>query len=209
MASLTQWTWVWANSGRQWRIGKPSVQQFMELQSQTCLVTQQQQGITIYTLNISWSRVNIELVHIKCRNINSHSSLISCSVVSDFWRPYRLKPTRLLCPWNSPGKNAGWVAIPFSKGSSQPRDWTWVSCIAGRFFMVWATRKPHSSLTHPHSSLFSVGICITSVYTDTPQDNVAIFIQRWLVKYTQIFAISDLHSFLKNLIFHWYNFPSV
>ena len=28
----------------------------------------------------------------------------------------------------------GWVAIPFSKGSSQPRDQTQVSCIAGRFF---------------------------------------------------------------------------
>ena len=27
-----------------------------------------------------------------------------------------------------------WVAIPFSRGSSQPRDWVWVSCIAGRFF---------------------------------------------------------------------------
>ena len=29
-----------------------------------------------------------------------------------------------------------WVAIPFSRGSSQPRDQTWVSCIAGRFFTV-------------------------------------------------------------------------
>ena len=27
-----------------------------------------------------------------------------------------------------------WVAIPFCRGSSQPRDWTQVSCIAGRFF---------------------------------------------------------------------------
>jgi len=27
-----------------------------------------------------------------------------------------------------------WVAIPFSTGSSQPRDQTQVSCIAGRFF---------------------------------------------------------------------------
>ena len=27
-----------------------------------------------------------------------------------------------------------WVAIPFSRESSQPRDPTWVSCIAGRFF---------------------------------------------------------------------------
>ena len=25
MASLTQWTWIWANSGREWRTGKPSV----------------------------------------------------------------------------------------------------------------------------------------------------------------------------------------
>ena len=27
-----------------------------------------------------------------------------------------------------------WVAMPSSKGSSQPRDWIHVSCIAGRFF---------------------------------------------------------------------------
>ena len=35
-----------------------------------------------------------------------------------------------------------WFAIHFSRGSSGPRDWTQVSCIAGRFFTVWATRKP-------------------------------------------------------------------
>ena len=34
-----------------------------------------------------------------------------------------------------------WIAISFSKGSSQPRDRTWVSCIAGRFFTAWATRE--------------------------------------------------------------------
>ena len=33
-----------------------------------------------------------------------------------------------------------WVAICFSRGSSWPRDWIWVSCIAGRFFTVWDTR---------------------------------------------------------------------
>ena len=27
-----------------------------------------------------------------------------------------------------------WVAIPFSRGFSQPKDQTQVSCIAGRFF---------------------------------------------------------------------------
>ena len=34
-----------------------------------------------------------------------------------------------------------WVAISISKGSSWPRDWTWVSRIAGRCFTVWATRE--------------------------------------------------------------------
>ena len=34
-----------------------------------------------------------------------------------------------------------WVAIAFSRVSSQPRDWTQVSCIAGRFFTIWATRE--------------------------------------------------------------------
>jgi len=29
-----------------------------------------------------------------------------------------------------------WVAMPFSRGSSQPKDQTQVSCIAGGFFTV-------------------------------------------------------------------------
>ena len=34
-----------------------------------------------------------------------------------------------------------WVAISFSRGSSWSRDWTWVSCISGRLFTIWATRE--------------------------------------------------------------------
>ena len=34
-----------------------------------------------------------------------------------------------------------WVAVSFSRGSSQPRDWTQVSRIAGRCFTIWATRE--------------------------------------------------------------------
>ena len=34
-----------------------------------------------------------------------------------------------------------WVTIFFSRGSSQPRDWTQVSRIAGRFFTSWRTRE--------------------------------------------------------------------
>ena len=34
-----------------------------------------------------------------------------------------------------------WIAFPFSRGSSQPRDWTQVSHVTGRFFTSWATRE--------------------------------------------------------------------
>ena len=38
-----------------------------------------------------------------------------------------------------------WVAFPFSRGSSQPRDQTQVSRIAGGFFITWATRESLNS----------------------------------------------------------------
>ena len=50
----------------------------------------------------------------------------------------------------------GWVAIPFSRGSSQPRDQTWVSCIADRCFIIWATREAHLTLL-PGNCSGSVG----------------------------------------------------
>ena len=37
-----------------------------------------------------------------------------------------------------------WVAISFSRRSSRPRDWTWVSCIVGSCFTIWA-KIPSSS----------------------------------------------------------------
>ena len=51
-----------------------------------------------------------------------------------------------------------WVAIPFFRGSSQPRDWTLVSCLAGRFFITEPpgnTKTPRVPLI---SFLFSVHI---------------------------------------------------
>ena len=40
-----------------------------------------------------------------------------------------------------------WVSSPFSMGSAQPRNWTGVSCTAGGFFISWATREAHYSIT--------------------------------------------------------------
>ena len=45
-----------------------------------------------------------------------------------------------------------WVAIPFSRGSSQPRDRTWASNTAGRFFTVYATRDAAKYPTMPRTA---------------------------------------------------------
>ena len=39
-----------------------------------------------------------------------------------------------------------WVAYPFSSRSSQPRNQTRLSCIAGGFFTSWAIRKPRHTV---------------------------------------------------------------
>ena len=50
-----------------------------------------------------------------------------------------------------------WVAISFSRGSSQPRDQTPVSCIAGGVFIIWATREtPLSNQYHWNSVLLEI-----------------------------------------------------
>ena len=65
-----------------------------------------------------------------------------------------------------------WVAIPFFRGSSWLRDWTWVSYIAGRFFTVWATTLSIQSLSHTHCSLNIAGMVL-------PQGFVASVFFAW------------------------------
>ena len=64
-----------------------------------------------------------------------------------------------------------WADIYFSRGSSQPRDQTQVSCTAGRFFTDWATREAHSLLAtiqipSPHSD------CFYNIHTPTVACNL-------------------------------------
>ena len=68
-----------------------------------------------------------------------------------------------------------WVAIPFSRGSSWPRDWTWISYIADRFFTVLATMlylftQPCPTLCHPMDSS-PTG---SSVHGDSPGKNTGV-----------------------------------
>ena len=66
---------------------------------------------------------------------------INLSIVFGSLWPHGLQPTKLLCPWHSPEKNTALGCILFSWGFSQFRDRTRVSCIAGEFFTIWATRQ--------------------------------------------------------------------
>ena len=69
------------------------------------------------------------------------------SHVSDSLRPHGLQPIRVLCPWEIlQARILEWVAISFSRGSSQPRDQNWVSRIAGGRFTIWATREAPNRL---------------------------------------------------------------
>ena len=67
--------------------------------------------------------------------------LLSCSVMSDSLRPHGLQPSRLLCPWDSQARIQEWVAISFFRVSSQSRDRTHFSCIAGRFYTTESLGK--------------------------------------------------------------------
>ena len=60
----------------------------------------------------------------------------SCSVVSISLQPMDYTIRGIL-----QARILEWVAFPFSRGSSQPRDQTQVSCVTGRFFTSWATRE--------------------------------------------------------------------
>ena len=72
--------------------------------------------------------------------------------------PTLCDPTRLLCPWNFPGKNTVVGCLFLLQGI------TWVCCSARIFFTIWATRKPQSERGWPQ---FETDMCthVHSVHT--------------------------------------------
>ena len=62
----------------------------------------------------------------------------SCPIL---WDPMDCSPPASLVHGIFQARILEWVAISFSRRHSWPRDWTQVSCIAGRRFTVWATKE--------------------------------------------------------------------
>ena len=90
-----------------------------------------------------------------------------------------------------------WVAIPFSRGSSQPRDRTQVSHIASGFFTSWATREVLEAewiRVNVWLSSFAVHLklsqhCVVLVYSVL----YSVFFFLWLVLAAQVvFAVRGL-----------------
>ena len=74
--------------------------------------------------------------------------VFSCSVKCDsLWhppaphRPWTVAQQAPLSMGILQARILEWIAVPFSRGSSRPRDQTHVSCTPGKFFTVWATRE--------------------------------------------------------------------
>ena len=64
------------------------------------------------------------------------------SVMSNSSRPHGLQPTRLLCPWDSPGKNTGVRCHALLQGIFPTQGPTCISCLAGRFFTTEPLGRP-------------------------------------------------------------------
>ena len=75
-----------------------------------------------------------------------HVHVHTKSLLSPTLWPHELQPSRLLCPCDFQARILEWVVMPFSRGSSWPRDWAHIShasCI-GRwvFFTTCHLRRP-------------------------------------------------------------------
>ena len=109
-----QWTWVWANSGRQWKTGKPGMLQSVGLQSwihlsnwtelnSPCLWTGRVNTVKMLIL-LKWIyRFNSVLIKTLARIFVDMLLFFSCQVLSDSSWPHELQHTRLPCPSPSPG----------------------------------------------------------------------------------------------------------
>ena len=75
-----------------------------------------------------------------CCTFNESES-VSCSVVSSSLQPHGLKPARLLCPWDSPGKNTGVGCRSLLQGifSTQGSHPGLLHCRG--LFTAWATKE--------------------------------------------------------------------
>ena len=90
------------------------------------------------------------------------SEIYSRSVVSNSWVPMDYSLPGSSVHGISQSRILEWVAVPFSRRSSQPRDRTRASCTAGRFFTIWATSEAQDSALSLHYCLTAFSLFLYS-----------------------------------------------
>ena len=106
-----------------------------------------------------WGRTELNMTEATWHTASSLISSVSCNMhITTTTTTISLQSCLTLCnptDCSLPGfsvhgilqaKTLEWVAISFFRGSSQPRNQTWVSCIADGFFTVWPTREAPNML---------------------------------------------------------------
>ena len=84
-----------------------------------------------------------------------------------------------------------WVSIPFSRGSPQPRDWTWVPHIAGRLFTSWDTREASQEILvvkNPPENTGDIWVVVWSLgQEDSLEEGMATHfsILAWRISWTE------------------------
>ena len=96
-----------------------------------------------------------------------------------------------------------WVTIPFSRGSSWCRDWTPVSYIASRFFIIWTTREA----LYLKSTNLNVNLIWKNIFLETSID-------LYLIKYLWTMSRSNWHvkfmtTYAMGLITHRIFIPGI
>ena len=94
-----------------------------------------------------------------------YACVVSHSVISDSFWPHGLQPTRLLCPWNFPSKNAGvschallWGIFPTQRLNPGLLHCRWILCSLsqqGRWQIIFLPTHTNTH-THPLLVLFSL-----------------------------------------------------
>ena len=100
-----------------------------------------------------WNQVLLRLLNFSvCFSL--HACLLNhFSHIWLFATPWAMQPARLLCPWDSPGKNTGVGCQARLQGIFLTQGSNWSLCTAGRFFT-----------TEPHASVY----CLTSMIMFIP-----------------------------------------
>ena len=139
MASPTQWTWVWVNSGSWWWTGRPGAAVHGVAKNWTRLSDWTEMMSLLASQFPIWPKISFQ----PFTSLGDKFCAQSCPSLCD---PMDYSPPGSSVHGISQARILEWVAISFSEGSSPPRDRPRASCIASRFFTAEPSGKPQDKL---------------------------------------------------------------